>query len=191
MSYCTSGFGAVVRANDTQLFHTFPCFSLSDNKNRMEEEASERNKPTQSPTAKFSWKVTTPEGKCGCGPCLSPSWLQWLRWPPIIIGYLWVSGVVIYMGSSYFGAVLPAIERRFGLSSSQSALLAVLQDLSATLIAVFISFYAERSSRPVVISLSLVMMAIGKLMLAMPHFLSEPLDPDALISGQLSTGSIR
>ena len=155
------------------------------------EEVSGRNLPTKPSTAKFSWKATTPEGKCGCGPCLSPSWLQWLRWPPIIIGYFWVTGVVIYMGLSYYGAVLPAIERRFGLSSSQSAFLAVLQDLSATLIAVFISFCAERSNRPIVIGLSLVMMAIGKLMLAMPHLLSEPLDPEALMSGQLSTGSPR
>ena len=155
------------------------------------EKVSGLNLPAKPSATKFSWKATTPEGKCGYGPCLSPSWLQWLRWPPIIIGYFWVSGIVIYMGMGYFGAVLPAIERRFGLSSSQSALLAVLKDLSATLIVVFISFYAERSSRPNVIGLSLVMMAAGKLMLAMPHFLSEPLDPDALIAGQLSTGSLR
>ena len=157
----------------------------------MEEESSGQSAPTKSATAKFSWKVTTREGRCGCGPCLSPSWLQWMRWPPVIIGYFWITGVVIYMGSAYFGAVLPAIERRFGLSSSQSALLGVLQDLSATCIAVFISFYAERNNRPIVIGFSLVTMAIGRLMLSMPHFLSEPLDPEALISGQLSTGSIR
>ncbi len=84
--------------------------------------------------------------------------------------------------------MLATIERRFGLSSSQSGFLTVIDNISSTIVVLFISYLAERTSRPIVFALSMFSVVLGNICISLPHFLSEPLDVDALRAGQLVTG---
>ncbi len=137
---------------------------------------------------KYHHKSSHLDGQCGCGPCCSPSWLQWIRWPPIIVIYLLIVGLVMFLNNFYFGSVLSTIERRFGLSSSQSGLLTVIDNLTSMVVVVFISYLAERTSRPIVFALSILSVMVGNICITLPHFLSDPLDVDALRAGQLVSG---
>ncbi|XP_072042243.1 solute carrier organic anion transporter family member 5A1-like [Amphiura filiformis] len=141
------------------------------------------------PAPKYFHQSSHPDGQCGCGPSWSPSWLQWLRWPPFIVCYIWLVCVPVFMDGSYFGAILPAIERQFGLSSSQAALLSSLSKLSSTITVVFVTYFAERTNRSMALASCFVLIGLGYIFTSLPHFLSEPLDTDALLSGQRFTGA--
>ena len=162
-------------------------FSLSVVKMSEDTQSIVDGKPETS-LARYTRKSSHPDGQCGCGPSCSPAFLQWLRWPPFILAYICSIGMIIYLNNSYFGATLPHIERRFGLSSDQSAFLAYLNDLSACLVVVPVCFIADRTSRPAWLTLSLILMAIGNFMTVLPHYVSEPLDTEALASGVISSG---
>ncbi|XP_072042241.1 solute carrier organic anion transporter family member 2A1-like [Amphiura filiformis] len=135
-------------------------------------------------TPKYFHQSSQPDGQCGCGPSWSPSWLQFLRWPPLVVFFIWIVCVPTFMNRSYFGATLTSVERQFGLSSSQSALLASLPSISGAILVVFITYIADRISKPRVLALSFVFVALGNICTALPHFLSEPLDTDALLDGK-------
>ncbi|XP_072042242.1 solute carrier organic anion transporter family member 5A1-like [Amphiura filiformis] len=141
----------------------------------------------ETPAPKYFHQSSHPDGQCGCGSPWSPSWLQWLRWPPFIVCYIWLVCVPVFMNGSYFGAILPAIERQFGLSSSQAALLPSLSKLSSTITVLFATYFAERTNRSMVFASCFVLIGLGNIFTALPHFLSEPLDTDALLSGQRFT----
>ena len=155
------------------------------------EETIEMTPHKKLPTFRYSRNSMHPDGQCGCGPRWAPSVLQWLRWPPLILAYITIVSLIFTMSGSYFGSVLSTIERRFGLSSSQSAFVKSVDGLSSTLLFVFGGFLADRFSRPVLLTCAIVLMGIGDLMTVMPHFLSDPLDPDALLDGRLATTTVK
>ena len=151
------------------------------------EETVEMTPSEKLPTSRYSRNSKHPDGQCGCGPRWAPPFLQWLRWPALIMAYLTMISLVRTLSGSYSGSVLSTIERRFGLSSSQSAFVASVDSLSSTFVVVFVGFLADRFSRPVLLTCALVLMGIGNLMTAMPHFLSDPLDPGAILDGKITT----
>ena len=165
-----------------RIIHSLYCFVY--NGSTMVENVSESEKK---PFPRYSRKSMHLDGQCGCGPKWSPVCLQWLRWPWLILAYTWAISIVIYMNGSYFGATLSTIERRFGLSSVHSAFIATATDLSSTVTIVVIAFLADRTSRPLWLTFALMLLATGNLMTALPHFLSNSLDPNALLEGRLTT----
>ncbi|XP_077402025.1 solute carrier organic anion transporter family member 2B1 isoform X2 [Vanacampus margaritifer] len=76
--------------------------------------------------------------------------------------------------SGYMKSSISTIERRFGLSSQKSGLLAAFNEVGNTLLIVFVSFLGSRVHRPRAIGLGALLACLASLLMALPHFLSGP-----------------
>ncbi|XP_077360957.1 solute carrier organic anion transporter family member 2B1 isoform X2 [Festucalex cinctus] len=76
--------------------------------------------------------------------------------------------------SGYMKSSISTIERRYGLSSQKSGLLAAFNEVGNTLLIVFVSFLGSRVHRPRIIGFGALLACLASLLMALPHFLSGP-----------------
>lgn len=91
--------------------------------------------------------------------------------------------------SGYMKSSISTIERRYGLSSQKSGLLAAFNEVGNTVLIVFVSFLGSRVHRPRFIGGGALLACLASLLMAMPHFLSGPYDyTDRSSTGDNSSG---
>ena len=97
-----------------------------------------------------------------------------------------VSCVVLFwmIGYAYTTGVLRTLERRFGLSSSQSGVVQSSNDIMHVSVVVFIGYFGLRGNKPRIICVTTALAALGNLLMALPHFVFRA---DAHQSHQLTT----
>ncbi|XP_034253662.1 solute carrier organic anion transporter family member 4A1 [Thrips palmi] len=113
---------------------------------------------------------------CGWG-CLRPRWMQQFRTSKWILFWLcWAGGVQGMVVNGFVNVVITTIERRFGLRSSQSGLVAGGYDIASFLCLVPVTYLGGRAgaSKPRWIAWGIVLMGCGSLLFASPHFLAGP-----------------
>ncbi|XP_051903056.1 solute carrier organic anion transporter family member 2B1 isoform X1 [Hippocampus zosterae] len=76
--------------------------------------------------------------------------------------------------SGYMKSSISTIERRYGLSSQKSGLLAAFNEVGNTLLIVLVSFLGSRVHRPRAIGCGALLACLASLLMALPHFLSGP-----------------
>ncbi|XP_034538715.1 solute carrier organic anion transporter family member 2B1 [Notolabrus celidotus] len=74
--------------------------------------------------------------------------------------------------SGYMKSSISTIERRYGLSSQKSGILASFNEVGNTILIVFVSFFGSRVHRPRFIGGGALLACMASLLMAMPHFLS-------------------
>lgn len=74
--------------------------------------------------------------------------------------------------SGYMKSSISTIERRYGLTSQKSGLLAAFNEVGNTVLIVFVSFFGSRVHRPRFIGGGAMLAGVASLLMAMPHFLS-------------------
>ncbi|CAN9501193.1 unnamed protein product [Ophioblennius macclurei] len=77
---------------------------------------------------------------------------------------------------------ISTIERRYGLSSQKSGMLASFNEVGNTILIIFVSFFGSRVHRPRCIGGGALLAALASLLMAMPHLLSEAYDYTGRIS---------
>ncbi|XP_073334903.1 solute carrier organic anion transporter family member 2B1 [Pagrus major] len=91
--------------------------------------------------------------------------------------------------SGYMKSSITTIERRYGLTSQKSGLLAAFNEVGNTILIVFVSFFGSRVHRPRFIGGGALLACLASLLMAMPHFLSKPYDYTDRISSSSDNSS--
>ena len=66
-----------------------------------------------------------------------------------------------------------SLERRFGLTSTQVGWISSMYDLTAAVLAIPITYYGTHGHQPRIISSAALMMAVGSVIMAIPHFTTD------------------
>lgn len=114
--------------------------------------------------------------RCGWG-CLAPGCLQRFRTAKWVLFWLcWAAGIQGMVVNGFVNVVITTIERRFGLRSSQSGLVAGGYDIASFLCLVPVTYLGGRAgaSKARWIAWGVVLIGCGSLLFATPHFLAGP-----------------
>ncbi|XP_019504937.1 PREDICTED: solute carrier organic anion transporter family member 2B1 isoform X2 [Hipposideros armiger] len=90
------------------------------------------------------------------------------------------------MISGYLKSSISTVEKRFGLSSQTSGLLAAFNEVGNTILIVFVSYFGSRVHRPRLIGCGAILVVLAGLLMTFPHFISEPYRYDRTSSGDMS-----
>ncbi|XP_039222723.1 solute carrier organic anion transporter family member 2B1 isoform X1 [Crotalus tigris] len=90
------------------------------------------------------------------------------------------------MTSGYMKSSISTIERRFGLSSQTSGMVASFHEIGNTMLIVFVSYFGSRLHRPRVIGCGAILVSVAGFVISLPHFVSPPYEYDQSVSGSSS-----
>ncbi|XP_076024060.1 solute carrier organic anion transporter family member 4A1 [Genypterus blacodes] len=111
---------------------------------------------------------------CGWG-ALTPKAIQVFNSPRWVLFFLSVAsflqGMII---NGFINTVVTSIERRFDLRSYQAGLIASSYDIAACICLAFVSYFGGTGHKPRWLGWGVLIMALGSLVFALPHFTSPP-----------------
>ncbi|NXX34925.1 SO2B1 protein, partial [Nicator chloris] len=88
--------------------------------------------------------------------------------------------------SGYLKSSISTIERRYGLSSQTSGLLASFNEVGNTLLIVFVSYLGSRVHRPRLIGCGALLVSLASFLMSLPHFLTGPYVYDRSVASTFS-----
>ncbi|NXC34787.1 SO2B1 protein, partial [Campylorhamphus procurvoides] len=98
-------------------------------------------------------------------------------------GFLQLSQLLV---SGYLKSSISTIERRYGLSSQTSGLLASFNEVGNTLLIVFVSYFGSRVHRPRFIGAGAILVSLAGFLMALPHFITGPYEYDHSVASTFS-----
>lgn len=114
--------------------------------------------------------------KCGWG-VFRPRWLQRFRTAKWALFWLcWAGAIQGMVVNGFVNVVITTIERRFGLRSMQTGVIAGGYDMASFACLAPVTYLGGRtgSSKPRWLGLGVLLMGTGSLLFALPHFLVSP-----------------
>ncbi|NXD85349.1 SO2B1 protein, partial [Halcyon senegalensis] len=88
--------------------------------------------------------------------------------------------------SGYLKSSISTIERRYGLSSQTSGLLASFNEVGNTLLIVFVSYFGSRVHRPRFIGCGAILVSLAGFLMSLPHFITGPYEYDQSVANVFS-----
>ncbi|XP_062398063.1 solute carrier organic anion transporter family member 4A1 [Sardina pilchardus] len=114
------------------------------------------------------------ENLCGWG-ALTPRSIQTFNTPRWVLFFLCVAsflqGMIV---NGFINTVITSIERRFDLRSYQAGLIASSYDIAACVCLAFVSYFGGTGHKPRWLGWGVLVMALGSLVFALPHFTTPP-----------------
>lgn len=118
--------------------------------------------------------VGPPSSECGWG-AFAPACLQALNTPRGFLLFLCAASFLQGMTvNGFINTVITSVERRFDLHSYQSGLVAGSYDLASCLCLAFVGYFGGRGHRPRWLGWGVLLMGLGSLVFALPHFAAGP-----------------
>ena len=133
--------------------------------------------PHHRSAAELRREMPTPPGprgdvwcSCLCVRLPRPSQFLSPRW---LLAFLCLAAIV--QGMIFTNVVISSIERRFGLHSTQSGIIAGSYDFGSLLAVIPVTYYGGRpgASKPKYIATGMFIMGTGSLIFASPHFITN------------------
>ncbi|CAJ1055087.1 solute carrier organic anion transporter family member 4A1 [Xyrichtys novacula] len=125
-------------------------------------------------SAQLDLLSTDSDQLCGWG-ALTPRVMQVFNTPRWVLVFLcaasFLQGMII---NGFINTVITSIERRFDLRSYQAGLVASSYDIAACLCLAFVSYFGGTGHKPRWLGWGVLIMALGSLVFALPHFTSPP-----------------
>uniref|UniRef100_A0A452IG82 Solute carrier organic anion transporter family member n=1 Tax=Gopherus agassizii TaxID=38772 RepID=A0A452IG82_9SAUR len=91
--------------------------------------------------------------------------------------------------SGYLKSSISTIEKRYGLSSQTSGLLASFNEVGNTLLIVFVSYFGSRVNRPRFIGCGAILVSIAGFLMSLPHFITGHYKYDQSIASVFSNST--
>ena len=102
-----------------------------------------------------------------------PQWAQRLASRGVYLVLFSIVGIIQSMAFSYLTTVLSTIEKRFGLKSKEATWIYSGNEISQIFFIFFLPFVGRVKKRPLFMGLSIMLSALGLLIIAFPHFTGE------------------
>ena len=102
-----------------------------------------------------------------------PQWAQKFANQKVYLALFVIIGIVQSMAFSYLTVVLSTIEKRFGLKSKEATWIYSGNEISQIFFIFFLPFVGRVKRRPLFMGLSIMLSALGLLIIAIPHFTGE------------------
>ncbi|XP_068228926.1 solute carrier organic anion transporter family member 4A1 [Palaemon carinicauda] len=122
------------------------------------------------------------EGTKDCGwLCFRPRFLQNTRTAKWVLFWLcWAAAAQGMVVNGFVNVCITTIEKRFDLRSTDTGLIAGAYDIASVLCSVPVSYLGSRpgSSKPRWLGLGVFIMGLGSFFFTVPHFVSNPYDPN-------------
>ena len=112
------------------------------------------------------------ETLCGIG-CFRPRFLQKLASKKLYVCIYGCLGIIQSMMGTYLGAMLSTFEKRFGITSNESAYLISGNEITHAIFFLILPFAIKVKRRPLWMALALFISGFGCIMMGMPYFLTE------------------
>ncbi|XP_062617844.1 solute carrier organic anion transporter family member 4A1-like [Saccostrea cucullata] len=115
-------------------------------------------------------KEIEPYGCC----CFKPRCLQFFN--TIQWNVFWQCVFNFFEGFIVNGVVnviIPALEKRYSLSSKRSAIIASANDFGAFIFFIFVGYIGERVHKPKLMAAGVLVMSLGSFLFLLPHFIGE------------------
>lgn len=117
---------------------------------------------------------TDKDQSCGWG-SFTPKALQVFNSPRWVLFFLCVAsflqGMIV---NGFINTIITSIERRFDLHSYQTGLIASSYDIAACICLAFVSYFGGTGHKPRWLGVGMLIMALGSLVFALPHFTTPP-----------------
>lgn len=122
----------------------------------------------------YSETDTDPRMRCGML-CFSPSWLQPFSNMRSFSMYYGVCSLVTSALTAYLTSQMTTLEKRYGLSSSESGLLLSMNDIGFLVFVLIISLFSRYSNKPKILGTGVLVFGLSALLSAAPHFVASEL----------------
>ena len=119
------------------------------------------------------------DGQCGCGSC-HPECLQGCAKPVTYL--ICISAIVLVQSmlvSGYTGSIITTIEKRYNLWSRDTGFVMSSYDIMSMVAVIVISYYGDQYNRAKWIGRGIIVMSLGAVLFALPHFVGGRYTVDA------------
>ncbi|XP_078665160.1 solute carrier organic anion transporter family member 3A1-like isoform X6 [Branchiostoma floridae x Branchiostoma belcheri] len=117
--------------------------------------------------------------------CCKPKWAAWLANPKLFV-LCWCLAILmnIILAAGYLNGVLTTLEKRFQLTSKDLGIVASAADIGSMVTVLFVTYYGGKpgNSRPKILGVGLLGLALGAFLSGLPHFVAPAyeVDPESI-----------